>query len=100
MDDAALSCFVDGRDELADLFRVWYRRGAGTFLHSAEARQDAAIAEGTARHLAGTFGGGFCISHCFRFGLVGVEARGEGEGCQPKLAAGPTASASDQSLMP
>jgi hypothetical protein len=47
-----------------------------------------------------TFGGGFCISHCFRFGLVGVEARGEGEGCQPKLATGPTASASDESLMP
>jgi len=69
VDDAALSRFIDGRDEFADLFRIWLRRGSGTLLHSPKAGQDTAITECAARHLARAFGGGFRVGHRFRFDL-------------------------------
>ena len=64
VDDAALGCFIDGRDHCPHIFR--FRFGAGTgdaFLHLAQARQDTSIAQGAHSCLTSAFGGGFCIGH-------------------------------------
>lgn|GEM_PF-5879750 len=64
VDDAALGCLINGRDHCPHIFRFRFRTGArDAFLHFAQARQDASVAQGAHSCLTSAFGGGFCIGH-------------------------------------
>jgi hypothetical protein len=64
VNDAALGGLIDRGDHGTNIF--WVRLGAGSrnaFLHLAQAREDAAVAESAGGRLSGAFGSGACVSH-------------------------------------
>jgi len=63
MDDAAFRRFIDRRNQGTDALRVLLLRTSYRFVHLAQAREHAAVAERAHRRLASAFRGGFCISH-------------------------------------
>ena len=86
VDDAALGCLINGRNQLANARHVGCSSAARhCFVHLAQTCEHAAVAERTARRLTGAFGGGFRVGHesgTLSF-LVGVQGGGGAPLCQP-----------------
>jgi len=79
MNDAALGCFIERRNEAANLFCIRLGGATDTFLQCAQPSPNTAVLVSASERLPGTFHCGFGIGHGIAENLRGVDARADGQ---------------------